>query len=347
MAKSTAVGLDLGARHVRAAVVEYDAADPRGSTPKVVKFAQVPLDPAAMSEGEVANTPLVSEAVHHLFKSNKLPTRGVVLGCGGTHVTVREMELPKAPLDQLRSSLRYLVQDQLSVRVEDCVLDFCPTRTTDQHVHGLLVAALNESVERLARAVADAGVSPTRVDLAGFALARALARGPYGEGVIGIVNMGASATDVLVVSDGVPQMMRTLPYGGELVTESLMRANSVSRDEAERAKIEVGMTAPAPGGEGASAQISRRVGALTEAVGQTFSYHVQRTGEQVQGVLVTGRAALMKGLDRYLANALRLPMARAAIDQLAALDPSVGAQIDDGVRSDLVVATGLALGGAS
>ncbi|MDR1426307.1 MAG: pilus assembly protein PilM [Bifidobacteriaceae bacterium] len=349
MARATATGLDLGATHARAAVVEYERTNPTGSPPKVLKFAQVPLDPAAMKDGVVENAPLVSDAIHHLFKSNHLPVKNVVLGLGGSHVSVREIELPKAPIDQLRASLKYMVQDQLSMRVEDAILDFYPTDTTDTQVRGLLVAALAESVQRTVDTVISGGVTPSRVDLTAFALARGLARGPYGQGVIGIVNMGASATDVVVLADGIPQMTRTLPYGGELVTESVMRACSLPHGEAERMKLALGLNPPPAGHEAAqaaSAQILRRAQALVEAVGQTFAYHVQRTGQQVAGVLVTGRAALLGGLDRYLATTLRLPMARAAIDQLASLEGALAAGMDDGVRSDLAVCTGLAFGGA-
>ncbi|MDR1151650.1 MAG: pilus assembly protein PilM [Bifidobacteriaceae bacterium] len=346
---TTAVGLDLGAAYARAAVVEYDAANPLASPPRIVEFAQVSLDAAAMADGEVANAPLVADAVRHLFTSKRLPTKNVVLGCGGGHVTVREIELPVAPMDQLRASLAYMVQDELSVRVEDCLLDFYPIRVTDQRVHGLLVAALAESVNRMVSAVSQAGIIPVRVDLAACGIARMAAGGPYGEGVVGVVNMGASATDVMVLVDGVPQVLRTLPYGGELITESVMRACSVPRDEAERVKLALGLTTPPVGdesAEAAGAQISRRVQAVVESIGQTFSYHAQRTGQQVAGVLVSGRAALMPGLDRYLHTNLRLPMARLAVDQLVSVSPTVASHLDDGVRSDLAVAAGLAFGGA-
>jgi type IV pilus assembly protein PilM len=348
MAKTTAVGLDLAATHVRAAVVEYDSAR-NDVHPKVKDFAQVPLDPVAMAEGEVANAPLVSAAVRHLFKANHLPVKNVVLGLGGTHVTVREVELPRAPMDQLRAGLQYVVRDELSVKVEDSVLDFSPVWVEGSKVRGLLVAAGAEAVNRSVEAVADAGVDLAKVDLAAFALARAFARGPYAKGVIGIVDMGASATDVVVVADAVPQMARTLPYGGELVTESVMRACSVPHGQAERMKQTLGLAAPPADSEAAkaaSAQIVRRAQAVAEAIGQTFAFHAQRTGQQVGGVLVTGRAALLEGFDRYLAQTLRLPMARGAIDQLADVVRPGASQIDDGLRSDMALATGLAYGGA-
>jgi type IV pilus assembly protein PilM len=350
MAKTTSVGLDLGATYVRAALVEYDRTDPIGSPPRICRFGQVPLDPAAMSDGEVANAPLVTDAVRHLFRANKLPTKNVVLGLGGTHVTVRELELPKAPLPQLRATLKYAVQDQLSIRVEDSILDFYPTRVADQQVAGLLVAAVAEQVSRAVGTVMAAGVIPARVDLASFALARGLARGPYATGVIGLVSMGATATDVVVLSDGVPQMVRTLPYGGSLITETVMRATGLPEDQAERLKIGLGLAPPPEGDQlalEAGPHIARRTQALVEAIGQTFSYHLQRTGQQVAGVLITGRAALLSGLDRYLSGALRLPMARAAIDQLASCTGRIADAMDDGLRSDLAVAAGLAFGGAA
>jgi type IV pilus assembly protein PilM len=348
MAKTQTVGLDLGATHARAALVEYDRTDPHSSPPRIVKFAEVPLDPAAMRDGEVANAPLVTDAVRALFRDNKFPVKDVVIGCGGAHVTVRDLELPLAPLDQLRASLKYVVQGQLSVKVEDSLLDFYPTEIDDTHVRGLLVAAVADSIQRLVDTVAAAGITPARVDLTAFGLARALARGPYSQGVIGLVDMGASATEVVILSDGVPQMMRTLPYGGELITESVMRACSLPHPDAERLKIHLGLAAT-PTDETTQAaigQIGRRCQTLVEAIGQTFSYHLQRTGQQVVGVLVTGRAALLNGLDRYLTTTLSLPMARAAIDQLATLDSRLESKLDDGFRSDLAVSTGLAFGGA-
>ncbi|MDR1293731.1 MAG: pilus assembly protein PilM, partial [Bifidobacteriaceae bacterium] len=259
MAKTTAVGLDLGATYVRAAVVDYDASTPTATRPRIAEFAQVSMDRAAMSDGEVASVPLVADAVRHLFKANRLPTKNVVLGCGGGHVTVRDIELPAAPMDQLRASLRYVVQDELSVRVEDCLLDFYPVRANAQHVRGLLVAALADSVGRAVSAVMEAGIAPVRVDLSALGLARIVAGGPYGEGVVGIVNMGASATDVMVLDDGVPQVLRSLPYGGELITESVMRACAISRDEAEQIKVGLGLATPSAGNEPADvagAQIS-------------------------------------------------------------------------------------------
>jgi type IV pilus assembly protein PilM len=349
MAKTLSVGLDLGATHARAALVEYDRTDPKGTAPRIVKFAEVPMDPAAMRDGEVANAPLVTDAVRHLFQSNKLPIKDVVLGCGGSHVTVRDLTLPLAPLAQLRDSLKYVVQDQLSIKVEDSLLDFYPTEVTDSEVRGLLVAAQADSIQRTVDTVMAAGVIPSRIDLTAFGLARGLARGPYGQGVIGLVAMGASATDVVIVADGVPQMMRTLPYGGELITESVMKATSLNHAEAERLKVHLGLSGNPidEKHQAALAQISRRCQSLVEAVGQTFSYHFQRSGQQVAGVLVTGRAALLSGLDRYLTSTLRLPMARAAIDQLATVDGSLGNQLDDSLRSDLAVCSGLAFGGAA
>lgn len=127
MSKTRVVGLDLGSRCVRAAEVEIHTGGSAGPRVRLLRVGEQPIDAAAMRDGEVARPAAVTSALRTLWRSERFGCKDVVLGVGNQRVFVRDLAVPAAPLDQIRSSLRFgPVKDLLPVRVEDCLLDFHP-----------------------------------------------------------------------------------------------------------------------------------------------------------------------------------------------------------------------------
>lgn len=73
---------------------------------------------------------VVATALRQLWRDHKFGTKDVVIGVGNQRVLIRDLDLPAMPLDQIRASLQYQVQDLLPVAVEDAVLDYLPTGST-------------------------------------------------------------------------------------------------------------------------------------------------------------------------------------------------------------------------
>lgn len=350
MAKSRVVGLDLGSTCVRAAEVELPSG---GREPRLLRFGEQPVDHAAMRDGEVARPEVVVDALRALWKRERFTCKDVVLGIGNQRVFVRDLTLPAAPLDQLRASLRFgPVQDLLPVRVEDCLLDFYPVATdgVDQ-VHGMLVAVPEETVEANTSAAAEAGLRPVRVDLNAFGLLRALVHGDSTDRVVGIVDVGAAITDILVVDHGVLRLYRTLPTGSQDVAASLKQALAVSDQVADEVKRTYGIVAAASAAAEVAQAVevmTRRVRMLSDAVHASFSYYSGATGRAVERLLLAGRGARMPGLGQYLSTALGVPAAFATADAHLALGRDLSApDVLERVRPVLPVAVGLARGAAA
>jgi type IV pilus assembly protein PilM len=264
-------------------------------------------------------------------------------------VVVREATLPAAPLEALKMALPFTVQDLIMVPVEECQLDFYPLAESDGQVHGLLVAAPNEAIERNVDAVMAAGLKPARVDLAAFGLVRALARGQFQQGVVGIVDVGADMTTVIVAQHGEPAIMRILPTGGRLITDQIARTLGVPEPHAERLKVEVALMDP---GE-ANAQaheafvvVAEKCLALVEQVARTFAFYSQSSGQAVEHVIISGRGGMLNGLGQYISTALRLPASFSALDSTFTLERSAQAMTPER-RMSLPVAVGLAMGAAA
>ena len=110
---SRVVGLDIGTSGVRAAELTLG----KGAA-TLERFGQVALPEGAVRDGEVVDVAAVAAAVKQLWAQAKFSTKKVVVGVANQKVVVRQVDLPWLPLDELKKSLAYQVQDFIPLPVE-------------------------------------------------------------------------------------------------------------------------------------------------------------------------------------------------------------------------------------
>lgn len=312
MAKGAVIGLDIGTTCVRAAEVELAGG---GRPATLVRYGEIPLPPGAVRDGEVTEPTAVVDALKRLWSTAKFSRREVNIGVGNQRVVVRELTVPRMPMDQVRASLPFQVQELLPMPVEEALLDFYPTAEREgpsgPALHGMLVAATRDTVNANVMAVESAGLRPQMVDLSSFALVRALIRGELAGRTVAIVEIGARVTHVVVTANGVPRLVRILATGGENVTAAVASAMGVASMEAEEIKRQVGFGfAVAPAMTPASEAVKAVIGPLVEAVRNTFVYYSSNNpGAGIEALCLTGGGSQLPGLGQALSSASRLPAA--------------------------------------
>lgn len=308
------VGLDIGTSAVRAAQVSSG----RGGY-VLNAFAQVPLPPGAVAEGEVRDRAAVADALATLWKRAKLRSKRVVVGVANQRVVVRQVDLPFLEEKEFRGALKFQVADHIPMPVEDAELDYqiiedYETSNGEHLMRVLLVAAATDMVHGFVSAVSDAGLEPAGVDLGPFAVARAISpvvRGEMGaQGAEAIIDVGAGISSVLVHVGGEPRFVRILLTGGDDLTQSLASELKISDDEAEAVKMDLGRGMGSPG---AQRILKARVDSLVEEIRGSIDYYAsQEEAERVTSAIVTGGASLAAGLMPRLEQTLRVPLHRGA-----------------------------------
>jgi type IV pilus assembly protein PilM len=314
VAGRTAIGLDIGTSGVRAAEL---AIGKNGIT--LEKFGQVALPEGAVKDGEVINADAVTDAVKQLWAHTKFTTKKVAIGVANQKVIVRQVDLPWAPLEELKGSLPFLVQDTIPMPVETALLDFYPLEDLageggTKMVRGLLVAASRDMVTSHLAAVQKAGLKPEMVDLTAFALLRSLAEmdevGLGGEAEV-LVDVGARVTNVIVHEGGVPRFVRILLMGGQDVTDAVVDRAGVTAAQATALKQEIGMQ------EISGTMETQAAGRVMAAAGQAFvdqirgslDYYSASSGSRpVSRLVLTGGGSRLIGLATRLAEATRVPV---------------------------------------
>lgn len=173
------VGLDIQPGYIAAVQAHVNG----GIT--VQRAVGAPLPPDALREGEVLDERTLSDALRDLFAQGGLAKR-VRVGLANQRTVLRVLELPPiSDRKELAAAVRFQAEDQVPMPLAQAALDFHSLGIIDtpggprQRV--VVVAAQREMVERLLRAVRQAGLRPEGVDLSAFALIRSLYRSGGGE----------------------------------------------------------------------------------------------------------------------------------------------------------------------
>lgn len=352
MAKARVVGLDIGTTHVSAAEVEVGGAP--GRSPVVLqRFAHVPIPLGAVRDGEVVDTETVATALRELWSQGRFSTKDVVIGVGNQRVVVRELELPWMPLPQLRASLPYQVQELLPMPIDEALLDYYPTGEHDgqggRMVQGMLVAAARDTVNANIVAVEAAGLRPAMVDLNAFALMRSVVAGELAQRTVAVVEVGARITNVVIAAQGVPRFIRTLPNGGQDVTDAVASALGIAAAEAEAVKRELGIGYAVPAHMQSAAEAVNTVSrTLIESVRNTFVYYQSNhPGAGIEGVVLVGGGSHLPGFGQYLASASRLAVSLGDPLSTIRLGKSVPRERLVGMETLVAMPVGLSLGVAA
>ncbi len=352
MAARPVVGLDIGTSGVRAAELTTG----RGST-TLERFGQVALPAGAVRDGEVIDAPAVASAVRQLWAQAKFSTKKVVVGVANQKVVVRQVDLPWLPVNELKRSLAFQVQDFIPMPVEQAILDFhlLEEFTNDsgaRTLRVLLVAAARDMVGSALEAVSLAGLTPTLVDLTSFAVLRSqMTSAGFPMESEALVDVGSSVTNIVVHSGGVPRFVRILLMGGGDITDAVAERLGVAPEQAESVKQSTGMSPVSGAAEPhpANRAIESVGSSFVEEVRGSLDYYLAQPGAaRIGRIVLSGGGSRLRGLVERLEVATRLPVEVArplsvlkigktglTAEQLAYVEPMV------------TVPVGLALGVAS
>lgn len=342
------IGLDIGSSAVRAVQVKHGK---RGSS--LERIGQVQLPTGVVRDGEIVDADVVVAALRQLWRTFRLTARKVVVGLSNQQVIVRRLDLPHMTEAELRSSLSLQVDGLIPIPVDDAMLDFCvlgESTTPDgaRQIRILLVAAQRQMIDDLLAVVQRANLQPVAVDLDAFAALRSLA--PPGAIADGgaelLVDVGSTVTDLIVHRDGVPHFVRTVLFGGELITSGLMSELTVDYDEAEALKARAVSDDPSSDDEREVDEVvtahSQRL--VDEIRGSIDYCAAQRDIPPIDRIVLTGGSSRLLQLPQQLAEGLNVEITSGS--PLAAFDHSNGAADDQLTAAEpfLAVAVGLALG---
>jgi len=339
------LGLDITTSSVK--LIELSMA---GGQYRVESYAAEPTPHNAINEKAIVDAEAVGEAIRRAVKRSGAKSREAAVAISGDAAITKVIQMPKALGEaDLEGQVELQADQYIPFPMEEVSYDFQkvgPSEKDSEMIDVLLVATRTENVEQRQAAVEAAGLVAKLVDVEAFALENACKllthQMPDGgiDRTIAVIDFGASSTTFSVLRDLKVIYTRDFAFGGQQLTEEIMRTYGLSMEEAGRAKKEGGLPSNYQ-----PEVLDPFIDDMTQQVSRSLQFYLASGSgrEQPEKILVCGGCANIAGVDDVIASRVGIPAERG--DPLGQMKLSSRAKAQ-AVKKDataLLTACGLAL----
>ncbi len=339
------LGLDITTSSIK--LIELSMA---GGQYRVESYAAEATPQNAVNEKSIVDVDAVGEAIARAAKRAGAHSREVAIAISGDAAITKVIQMPRSLRDaELEAQVELQADQYIPFPMDEVAYDFevlGPSEKDPEAIDVLLVATRSEKLEQRRAAVAAAGLTTRIVDVEAFALENSCRlmthQMPDGgtERSIAVVDFGASSTTFSILRNLKVVYTRDFAFGGQQLTEDIMRTYGLTIEEAGRAKKEGGLP-----GNYQSEVLDPFIDDMTQQVSRSLQFYLASGSgrDQPEKILICGGCANVPGVADVISS--RVGIAAEKGDPLGQMKLSSRAR-SQGVQRDataLLTACGLAL----
>ncbi len=233
------IGLDISTTSVK--LVELSEGSNKEL--RLERYASEPLPRGAMTDGNIENIDQVAEAIRRVLAKSGTKTKKVSLGMPPSAVITKKIILSGGTSE---AALELQVESEASQYIpfalDEVRLDFCvigPAPNSEDDIEVMLAAARKEKIEDRMAVAEVAGLKAQVMDIESYAARAAVGRiisQSDNEGrdkIIALFQIGAKVTHISVILNDQTVYEREQAFGGNQLTQEIVRTYGLSFEEAE------------------------------------------------------------------------------------------------------------------
>lgn len=295
--------LDLGNTGVR--IVQLQGGS---GNPGLVSFASTTLPIQVAASDSPLDHDKIAEAIKQLVKDAKIDTANVVAGIPSAQAFSAVINTPRLSEQELAKAMKLQADQYIPMAIDQVKMDWhiIGSGKTEQEMKVLLVAAPNSVVNKYLSIVQKAGLELLALEVNALALVRSLM--PATNVAIMILDVGSLATDITIVHEKAPQLIRSVQVGGEVFIRAVGQNLGLDQEQATQFTKKFGLTKTKLEGQVLKA-IKPSLDTLTEEIDKSVKFFSsQNSDTKLEKIVLTGGAAALPELPTYLANATGMPV---------------------------------------
>lgn len=288
------IGLDISDRSIKVAQISND------TSRKVLALASKALEDGIFSEGIVVKPEQLALHVIDVFKKGGVKhknTDAIVASIPETRSFLRVIEIPDMADDEIGEAVKWEVAQHIPFGLENVYLDWQPIASSHAAAEGRkeiqVGAAQNKVVDSLYTTLKTLNLDVAAFEMESQAIARALISKDLQkkEGLL-IVDLGSSATNVIIHDHGAMRFTASLQKGVQYVRRSL------SHEKAQHVDSKLNEMSEDERKELAQALMPAMNELALEVRGVVDFYNKSNSTHAIQEILLTGGGSNLPGLEQ-------------------------------------------------
>jgi len=298
--KKFCVGIDIGASRIKVCQLDEDK---RGLF--LQQYGQSILPAGAIVDGVISDPNPIIDTLRKLKATHKLRNTKAAISVSGHQVIIKKITVPKMSQGELETNIKWEAEQYIPFDIEEVELDFhvvSDSASQKGHMDVILVAVKKDYLEDYTSIITEVGFEPMVCDVDSFAIENMFLANyetPPGE-TVALVNVGATKTNINILTDGVSNFTRDLSVGGDTFTEEIQKQLSITAGEAEILKLGVG---------DASADVPQEVRDCVQGIADNITSELQRSIDFYSAtsadappahIYLTGGSARLEALEQSI-----------------------------------------------
>lgn len=329
----------------------------------LASFNEAEIAPGIIEDGVIKKEAALIKVIKlacDTIKGEKIKTKYVVASLPEEKSFLQVIQMPKMTEEELKVAVPFEAENYIPLPLDEVYLDYQIIPTVKDYLNYLevlIVATPKKIVDSYVSCLKKADLTPIALEVESDAIARALVKKEINSPLLVLIDFGENNTNFIIFSGRSTRFTCSIPISSALLTKAIAESLKISFHEAEKMKIEYGLTgkknsfkaekvlrAVGPILEDLTAQIKKYLNFYREH----SSYEYLLAEKKIDKILFCGGGSELKGLAEFMSRSLDIPveMGNPLTNFLQKKSLPTGRQAKNIVKKDLIsytTAIGLAL----
>lgn len=300
-------GLDIGTHSIKA--VQLGG---HNSRPVFIAAGQVPTPQQTQNkEPTEEDIKAIAETIKKLHHETRISTDKAVTALPESQIFTRVVELPNLSDKEVESAIQWEAEQYVPIPMSEVRLDWQilsrpKSKSTSEKVEVLLVAAPKTLITKYLSIIKAAGLNALSLETEITAVVRSLVQRVEGNPTTMVISIGASTTDLSIVSANRIRFTRSIATGGLALARGVAQELGFEIDQATEYMKTYGLDSTQLEGK-VMQSIKPIFDVVVNEIRRALAYyHGKHADAPVKRVVLTGGTAKLPGLILYLAETLGL-----------------------------------------
>ncbi|TWP07646.1 type IV pilus assembly protein PilM [TM7 phylum sp. oral taxon 351] len=290
--------LDIGTNSIR--MIQLSGNTEKGWT--LDKFAYVPVDQKITKDDSETGKRKLGEIILGAREQAGIKTKNIAIGLPARKTYTAIIEVPNAPQRELTQTVKYEADQYVPMSVDEAKIDFAvlgisPNDAKKAEI--LLSSTDNAYAESVMESVEQLGLNVIAQEPEPIAMVRALA--PVGvQDARMIIDLGETSTDLVVMYQGSPRLVRSIPGGLLSFVRTVENSLKVRDDQARQFILKFGLAQDKLEGKVFEALKSTLEGFAMEMTKSVRFFQNRYIGAQVGGIVLSGFSGIIPFMAEYI-----------------------------------------------
>lgn len=306
--KQSFLGVDIGTSGIKVVQLGLD-----NQRPRLMTYGYIEQETDIVKNDSAASRSTVINALKLLIKEAKVSTTKVVAALPSFTVFSSIISLPLMSRKELNSAVRWEAKKFVPMPIDELVLDWRLLKDTNEqkpaaqapkNLRVLITAAPKSLVKRYIEVFKAVGLQITDLETEALALERSLIG--TDPAPVMVVDIGAMATDIAVVVDGIPLINRSIDVGGNTMTKSIAQSLNVDHDRAEQFKRDFGIASNQSNVSQVPKTVEFVISSIVNEIRFVLNLYRSQGSGPIQRIVLSGGSSYLVNLPAYLEKTLSI-----------------------------------------